>query len=90
VWTYVISDANKPWVMLFQSPRLDAVADAIAAQSPGIGLDIYASLDGHTRPLDAIERIGVYERLVEARPGDATAQAKLIAAKREMAERAHL
>jgi hypothetical protein len=53
--SYLISDPAKPWLTLFSSPDLRAVAEALAAQ-PQLDLSgIYATLDGKPRSLTDAE-----------------------------------
>jgi hypothetical protein len=79
--SYVISDRGKPWVTIFSSARLDAVAEAIVAQPATLAASIYATIDGLPRSLSAAERIELFERVLELRPGDETATTELSAAR---------
>ena len=54
--SYLISDPAKPWLTLFSSHDLRAVAEAVSAQ-PQLDLSgIYATLDGKPRALTEVER----------------------------------
>jgi len=66
--SYVISDPDKPWITLFSSARLEAIADAIAAQPQTPTAGIYATLDGLPRPLSAAERIELFQRVLKLKP----------------------
>jgi hypothetical protein len=61
---YVVSTPATPWVALFSSQRLDALAEAMAAQPLPRTLDIYASLDGRSRPLLPKDRVARGTRLM--------------------------
>jgi hypothetical protein len=78
--TYLISAAGKPWLTVFSSPNLDAVAEAIAAQLELEPSSIYASLDGKPRPLSENERMTLFRRVRELKPDDGAVQAQLAAA----------
>lgn len=78
--TYSISEPNRPWIVLFTSPDLRAVAEALAAQAEVDPSCIYATLDGKSRSLTNDERIELFERLLDVRPHDPVAVAELDAA----------
>jgi hypothetical protein len=78
--TYSISEPNRPWVVLFTSPDLGAVAEAVAAQAEVDPSCIYATLDGKSRPLSKDERIELFLRVLDVRPHDPVATAELDAA----------
>jgi hypothetical protein len=78
---YLISDPAKPWIALFTSSKLEAVAEAIVAQSEIEPSSIYATLDGKPRSLSAGERIELFERVLELKPGDRLAASELAVAK---------
>ena len=78
--TYSISEPNRPWVVLFTSPDLGAVAEAVAAQADVDPSCIYAMFDGKSRPLSQDERIVLFERVLDIRPHDPLAAAELDAA----------
>jgi hypothetical protein len=59
---YVISDPAQPHVVLGVAATLEGIADALAARSE-TDLDVYASQDGHSRALDAVEQIELDERV---------------------------
>ena len=44
--SYLISDPAKPWLTLFSSSNLQAVAEALAAQPQPDLSGVYATLDG--------------------------------------------
>jgi hypothetical protein len=81
---YLISDPSKPWIALFSSSNLEAVAEAIVAQSQIEASSIYAALDGKPRSLNAGERTELFERVLELRPGDQLAVGELAAAKEQI------
>lgn len=81
--SYVISDAEKPWLTLFSSPDLEFIAEAVAAQERVTVSSIYATLGGKPRALTARERIELFESVLALRPHDATAEAELGAARRQ-------
>jgi hypothetical protein len=78
--SYLISDPGKPWLTLFSSPNLEAVAEAIVAQPRIEPSSIYATLDGKSRSLSVAERITLFECVLELRPDDQQAAAGLTAA----------
>jgi len=78
----VISDPDKPWITLFSSAQLEAIAEAIAA-SHSVNGGIYATLDGLPRPLSAAERIELFQRVLKLKPDDQVATVELAAAQRE-------
>jgi hypothetical protein len=51
--SYSISDPDRPWVVLFSSMSLDALAEAIVAQPNVAPSALFASLDGKPRTLTA-------------------------------------
>jgi hypothetical protein len=73
--SYSISDPDRPWVVLFSSSSLDALAEAIVAQPEALPTGLFASLDGKPRSLTAAEQVQLYERVLELRPGDPVAVA---------------
>ena len=81
--SYVISDPDKPWITLFSSAQLEAIAEAIAAQPQTSTARIYATLDGLPRPLSAAERIELFQRVLKLKPDDQVATVELAAAQRE-------
>lgn len=78
--TYSISEPNRPWVVLFTSPDLGAVAEAVATQPEVDTSCVYATLDGKSRSLSTDERIELFERVLDVRPDDTVAIAELDAA----------
>jgi hypothetical protein len=87
---YSISDPDRPWVMLFSSPSLDALAEAIVAQPNVAPAALFASLDGKPRSLTAAEQVRLYERVLESRPDDRVASACLAIARRDLAAESDL
>ena len=81
--SYVISDPDKPWITLFSSAQLEAIAGAIAAQPETPMAGIYATLDGLPRPLSAAERIELFQLVLRLKPNDQVATVELVAAQRE-------
>lgn len=79
---YSISEPNRPWIVVFTSPDLGVIAEAVAAQGEVDPSCIYATLDGKSRPLSKDERIELFERVLEVRPHDPVAVAELDAAHR--------
>lgn len=70
--------------MVFSSPSIDAVAEAIVAQPEGASISsLYATLDGKPRSLTALERIELFERVLRLRADDPVAAAELATARRE-------
>jgi hypothetical protein len=63
---YVISDPAQPHVALGTAATLEGIADALAAGSEP-ALEVYVSQDGHSRALDAAERVELDERVQAAR-----------------------
>lgn len=53
--SYAITHPAKPWLILFSSPDLDAIAEALAAQPEAETSGVYATLDGKPRPLTDVE-----------------------------------
>ena len=53
--------------MLFSSPDLGAVAEAVAAQVDVDPSSIYATLDGKSRSLSKDKRIDLFARVLDAR-----------------------
>jgi hypothetical protein len=88
--SYAVSDPEKPWVMLFCSARLDAIAEALAAQPQISTSAVYATLDGKPRSLTAEERVILLECVLEVRPGNSTAVIELALARREADTGAHI
>lgn len=70
--SYVISDPAKPWLTLFSSQDLQAVAEALAAQPQPDVSNIYATLDGKPRSLTEAEHRELSGHLtaMSPRPGD--------------------
>src|SRR5579875_2128003 len=64
--SYAITDPAKPWLILFSSPDLHAIAEALAAQPEVETSGVYATLDGKPRPLTQVE-VGELYRLLAAR-----------------------
>ena len=81
--SYVISDPDKPWITLFSSAQLEAIAKAIAAQPQTSTARIYATLDGLPRALNAAERIELFQQVLKLKPDDQLATVELAAAQRE-------
>jgi predicted RecB family nuclease len=81
--SYVISDPDKPWITLFSSAQLEAIAEAIAAQPHTSTARIYATLDGLPRPLSAAERIELFQQVLKLNPDDQVATVELAAARSE-------
>lgn len=71
--------------MLFSSPSLDALAEAIVAQPKVTPAALFASLDGKPRSLTAAEQVRLYTRVLEFRPDDPVASDCLTTARRELA-----
>jgi hypothetical protein len=88
--SYSISDPDRPWVVLFSSMSLDALAEAIVAQPNVAPSALFASLDGKPRTLTAAEQVRLYERVLEFRPDDPVASACLATARRELAAESEL
>ncbi|HEX3615160.1 MAG TPA: hypothetical protein VHU61_01375 [Solirubrobacteraceae bacterium] len=80
---YLISDPAKPWLTVFSSSRLEAVAEALAAQSHFEPSSLYASLDGKSRPLDDAERTRLFELVLKLSPDHPAAVAALNAIGRD-------
>jgi hypothetical protein len=83
--SYSIPDPGRPWIMLFSSTSLEALAEALVAQPNVAPSALFASLDGKPRSLTAAERVRLYERVLELRPDDPVASACLTTARRELA-----
>lgn len=66
--SYSISHPAKPWLVLFSSPDLHAIAEALAAQPEVETSGVYATLDGKPRPLTDIENHEL-SRLLRSRGG---------------------
>ena len=81
---YSISDPDRPWIVLFSSASLDALAEAIVAQPNIAPSALFASLDGKPRPLTAAEQVRLYERVLEFRADDPVATACLTTARQEL------
>jgi hypothetical protein len=81
--SYVISDPDKPWITLFSSAQLEAIAEAIAAQPHTSTARIYATLDGLPRPLSVAERIELFQHVLKLKPDDQVATSELVDAQRE-------
>jgi hypothetical protein len=75
--SYAISDPNRPWITRFSSARLEAVAEALAAQPQIQQQGIYATLDGLPRTLTVTERIELFQAVLKLRPDNETAAAEL-------------
>jgi hypothetical protein len=80
---YLISNPAKPWLTLFVSPELEAVAEALAAQPVLEPSSIYAALDGKSRSLTVDDRIELLEHVLELRPHDQQAAADLAATRHQ-------
>jgi hypothetical protein len=85
--SYLISDPGRPWLALFISPKLDAVAEAIVAQERLEPSTIYATLDGKPRSLSAEEQIKLYERVLELKPDDQQAATELASARQRLSDK---
>lgn len=83
---YVIADAKKPWVALFVSSRLEALAEALAAQPTPREVSLYENHAGESASLQPRERIVLFERLAELVPGDEEAAGELAAAYKAVAQ----
>jgi hypothetical protein len=59
----VIGDAQKPWLTLFSTSNLEALAEALAAQPETDPSTIDATLDRKPRPLTDPEHSELSERL---------------------------
>ena len=88
--SYSISDPDRPWVVLFNSASLDALAEAMVAQPNVAPSALFASLDGKPRSLTAAEEVRLYERVCELRPDDPVASACLTTARLELAAESDL
>lgn len=77
---YVIAATAKPWVMLFASPSLEALAEALAAQPTPREMTVYQNHAGISAPLQPKERVMLYEQLAMLAPGDEEAATELAAA----------
>lgn len=86
---YSISEPNRPWIVLFTSPDLGAIAEAIAAQVEVDPSCIYATLDGKSRPLSKNERIELFACVLGLRPHDPVAIAEIDAADRPAGDYPH-
>ena len=78
--SYSISDPDKPWIILFSSPQLETIAEALVAQPQVPASTVYATLDGKPRGLSNAERVELFKRVLELNPDDPAAAAQLTAA----------
>jgi hypothetical protein len=81
---YLMPDPASPWIALFTSSKLEAVAEAMVAQAEIEPSSIYATLDGKPRSLSVGERIELFERVLELRPGDPLAASELAVAREKI------
>ena len=65
---YSISDPDKPWIVLFSSPHLGAIAEALVAQPQIPTSTMCATLDGKPRALSSAERMELSEHVRELNP----------------------
>lgn len=77
--SYSISATGKPWLVLFSSSSLDAVAEAVAAHPDIEPSSIYVTRDGKPRGLTHTEQLELFGRVLELQPGNSVAMAQLSA-----------
>jgi hypothetical protein len=70
ITSYAVSHPAKPWLILFSSPDLRAIAEALAAQPEAETSRVYATLDGKPRALTDVESDELF-RLLRALEEDA-------------------